>query len=144
MIALKCPRCGEAMSVPASLAGARQACPSCGAVATVPRGRPGARIDPLGDLAKITAGGGPAPTASPGLRPGFAVLATRLLGLISIIGATAGTIGMMLTAAQADRLWPWWIPAGILLGGWVQGSVLLAISDALMYLRRITERMERS
>lgn len=36
MIDFKCPKCGEAMSVPDSLAGRTETCPECGNVAVVP------------------------------------------------------------------------------------------------------------
>jgi len=37
MIDLYCPKCGEAMSSPDSMAGKSETCPACGNVATVPK-----------------------------------------------------------------------------------------------------------
>lgn len=54
MIDFKCPKCGEQLSVPSSLAGQTTACPQCGNVAVVPKGEPapGSQSAFLVDLAK--------------------------------------------------------------------------------------------
>ena len=36
MIQFECPRCGEKMEVPVSMAGQKEACPACGNIALVP------------------------------------------------------------------------------------------------------------
>ena len=90
----------------------------------------------------------PAPRRVPSPRPGFSELATAILGLVSIGAGVLAGVSMISAAQGQDTIQgimvTHWMGVMLLLGGLVQGAILLAISTALMYLRRITERMERS